>query len=157
MTSNMSLVLLSVPFAMGQPAARRAGIGGMTPRFAAMAAWCETIVPRAAEQRDLGIVDVPAVRREQPRAEEAVLVEKRRRTKAMVSHHEIDLGVALGQVDRVSEIVFLGEGADGVQQLGRRGLGERGGREHADASLLRAVPRGEQVVDALHALVSQLG
>ena len=45
MTSNMSLVLLSVPFAMGQPASRRAGIGGMTPRFAAMAAWCEMMVP----------------------------------------------------------------------------------------------------------------
>ena len=38
MTSNRSLVLLSVPFAMGQPAARRAAIGGMTPRFAAIAA-----------------------------------------------------------------------------------------------------------------------
>ena len=37
-TSNRSLVLLSVPLAMGQPAARSAGIGGMTPRFAAIAA-----------------------------------------------------------------------------------------------------------------------
>ena len=118
-TSNRSLVLLSVPFAIGQPAARSAGIGGMTPRFAAMPAWCEMMVPRAAEQRDIGIVHVAAVRREQPRAEEAVLVEKRRRTKAVVLHHEIDLGAALGQVDRVSEIVFLSEGADGLQQLGR--------------------------------------
>ena len=44
-TSNRSLVLLSVPFAIGQPAARSAGIGGMTPRFAAIAAWCDTMVP----------------------------------------------------------------------------------------------------------------
>ena len=71
-----------------------------------------------AKQRNIRIIDVPAVRREQPRAEEAVLVQKRRRTKSMVSHHEIDLGNALGQVNRVSEIVFLGERADGVQQLG---------------------------------------
>jgi len=97
------------------------------------------------------------VRGEQPGAEEAGLVEKRRRTNAMVSHHEIDLGAALGQMDRVSEIVFLGKGADGLQQFGRRGLGERGGREHADASLLRAVPGREQVIDALQALVSQPG
>ena len=75
----------------------------------------------------------------------------------MVPHHEIDLGAALGQVDRVAEIVLLGEGADRLQQLGRRCLGERGGREDADASLLRAVPGREQVVDALHALVAQPG
>src|SRR5438552_16911345 len=30
----MSLVLLSVPLAIGQPASRRAGMGGITPRFA---------------------------------------------------------------------------------------------------------------------------
>ena len=140
-TSNRSLVLLSVPLAIGQPAARSAGIGGMTPRFAAIAAWCDTMVPRPAEQRDVGVVDVAAVRREQPRTEEAVPVEKRRRAEAVVPHHELDFGAALRQVDRVAEIVFLGEGADRLQQFGRRGLGERGGREHADASLLRAVPR----------------
>jgi hypothetical protein len=44
-TSNRSLVLLSVPLAMGQPAARSRWIGGMTPRFAAIAAWWEMIVP----------------------------------------------------------------------------------------------------------------
>ena len=38
-TSNMSLVLLSVPWAMGHPASRRAGMGGFTPRFPAIAAW----------------------------------------------------------------------------------------------------------------------
>ena len=119
-TSNRSLVLLSVPFAIGQPAARSAGIGGMTPRFAAIAAWCDTMVPRLGQQRDIAIVHVPAVRREQPRAEEAVLGEKRRRTNAVVLHHEIDFGAALRQVNRVSEIVFLGEGADRLQQLGRR-------------------------------------
>ena len=37
-TSNRSLVLLSVPIAIGTPAARSAGIGGMTPRLAAIAA-----------------------------------------------------------------------------------------------------------------------
>ncbi len=75
----------------------------------------------------------------------------------MMAHHEIDFGNALGQGNRVSEIVFLGEGTEGLQQLGRRGLGERRGREHADASLVLAVPRGEQVIDAFHALVSQPG
>ena len=40
MTSNRSLVLLSVPRAIVHPAARRAGMGGLTPRFAAIAAWC---------------------------------------------------------------------------------------------------------------------
>jgi hypothetical protein len=73
----------------------------------------------------------------------------------MVSHHEVDLGHALGQVDRISEIVSLGEGTDGLQQFGRGGLGERGGREHADPSLALAVPGGEQVIDALQAFVSQ--
>lgn len=37
-TSKTSFVLLSVPSAIGQPAARSAGISGMTPRFAAMPA-----------------------------------------------------------------------------------------------------------------------
>ena len=77
------------------------------------------MVPDFAEQRDVGIVDVPAVRREQPGAEEVVPGEKSGRTKAMVPHHEIDLGATLRQVDRVAEIVFLSEGADGAQQLGR--------------------------------------
>jgi hypothetical protein len=103
----------------------------------------------APKQRDLGIVDVPAVRREQPRAEEAVLVEEGRRTKTMVPHHELDFGVALIQVDRVSQIVLLGEGANRLQKFGRRVLGERCRWEHADASLLRTVPGGEQVIDAL--------
>ena len=43
-TENMSVVLLSVPLAMVQPAARSFGIGGATPRLEAMPAWCETIV-----------------------------------------------------------------------------------------------------------------
>ena len=74
---------------------------------------------RSAEQRDLGIVDIPAVRREQPGAEEVVLGEILRRTKAMVSQHVFRLPATLGQVDRISEIVFLSEVADGMQQLGR--------------------------------------
>ena len=78
-TSNRSLVLLSVPLAIGQPAARSFAIGGMTPRFAAIAAWCVIDRAGAAEQRDVGVVDVAAVRREQARSEEAGLVEKRRR------------------------------------------------------------------------------
>src|SRR5207302_6097234 len=64
---------------------------------------------------------------------------------------------ALGQMDRVSEIVFLSEAADGVQQLGRRRFGERGRGKHADASLLGAMPRGEQVIDAAQTLVAQPG
>ena len=44
-TSKRSLVLLSVPMAMGTPAARSAGIGGITPRLPAIAAWWVTIVP----------------------------------------------------------------------------------------------------------------
>ena len=63
---------------------------------------------------------------------------------------------ALLQVNRVAEVVFLGERADGLQQFGRCGFGERGGREHADASLVLAVPRAEQIVDALQALIAQL-
>ena len=110
----------------------------------------------AREQRDVGRVDVAAVRREQPCTEEAVPVEERRRTNAVVPHHEIDLGDALRQMDRVSEVVFVGEGAHRLQQFRRRSLGQRGGREDADASLILAVPRGEQIVDALHALVAQL-
>ena len=155
-TSNRSLVLLSVPFAMGQPAARSAGMGGMTPRFAAMPAWCEMIVP----ERPSNAISPSSTYRQ-------CAANSRGPRKPCLSrnaggrtpwclHHEVDLGAALRQVNRVSEIVFLGEGADGLQQLGRRGLGERGGREHADASLIRAVPLAEQVVDALQALVSQL-
>jgi hypothetical protein len=67
----------------------------------------------------------------------------------MESQHELDFGAALVQMDRVPEVVFLGEGADGVQQLGRCVLGERGCRKHGDASLFGAVPGGEQVIDAL--------
>src|SRR5207253_5105125 len=95
--------------------------------------------------------------REQPWTEKVVLREKRRRTNAVVSHREIDLGAALRQVNRVSEVVFFSKGADRLQQLGRGGFGERGCREYAAGSLLRAVPRGEQIVDALQALVSQPG
>ena len=111
--------------------------------------------PRLPQQRDIAIVDIPAVRREQARAKEAGLVEKRRRTHAVVPHHEVDLGHALRQMNRVSEIVLLGERADGLQQLGRRGLGERRRGKHADASLPRAVPGGKQIVDALQTLVPQ--
>ncbi len=46
-TANMSLLLLSVPRAIVQPASRRAGMGALTPRFAAMAAWCEMMVPES--------------------------------------------------------------------------------------------------------------
>ena len=41
-TANM--LLLSVPRAIVQPASRRTGMGGLTPGFAAMAAWCEMMV-----------------------------------------------------------------------------------------------------------------
>ena len=74
----------------------------------------------------------------------------------MVPHHEVDFGAALRQVNRVAELVLFGELADRLQQLRRRCLGERGGGEDADASLVLAVPRGEQIVDPLHALVAQL-
>ena len=48
-TSNRSVVLLSVPLAIGHAAARSAGMGGMTPRLAAIPAWCDTIVPDFAD------------------------------------------------------------------------------------------------------------
>ena len=44
-TSKTSFVLLSVPRAMGQPAVRSSGIGGLMPRFAAIPAWCAMMVP----------------------------------------------------------------------------------------------------------------
>jgi hypothetical protein len=37
----------------------------------------------------------------------------------MVPHHEVDLGAALGQVDRVPEVVLVSKGADSFQQLRR--------------------------------------
>ncbi len=95
---------------------------------------------RLAEKRDVSFVHVPAVRREQPGTKEAVLREKRRRTNSMVLHHEIDFGAALRQMDRVSEIVFLGKGANGLEQLGRAQLSQCGGGKHADTTLFRAVP-----------------
>ena len=113
-------------------------------------------MPRLAQQRDVGGVDVAAVRREQPRPEESGPSRNAGGRSAVVPHHELDLGDALRQVNGVAEIVLLGEGADRLQQFGRRRLGERGGREHADASLVLAVPRREQIADALHALVAQL-
>ena len=118
-TSNRSLVLLSVPLAIGQPAARSAGDRRDDAAVRRHRRLVRNDGAGSAEQRDIGLVHVAAVRREQPRAEEAGLVEKRRRTNAVVPHHEIDLGAALRQVDRVAEIVFLGEGADGLQQLRR--------------------------------------
>ncbi len=72
-----------------------------------------------AEQRDLGIVDVPRVGREQSETQEVVLIQIGRRTNAMEFQHELELGAALVQMNRVSQIVLLGKGADGLQQLGR--------------------------------------
>ena len=72
---------------------------------------------RLAQQRDVRIVDVPAMRRKQSRTEKPVPREKCRRAHAVMPLHEIDFGAALRQMDRVAEIVFLGEGADGLQQL----------------------------------------
>ena len=119
-TSNRSLVLLSVPLAIGQPAARSAGDGRDDAAIRGHVRLVRNDRPRLSEQRDIGIVDISAVRGEQPRAEEAVPVEKRRRPKAMVLLHEIDFGDALVQVNRVAEIVLLGKGAHGLQQFRRR-------------------------------------
>ncbi len=69
---------------------------------------------RSTEQRDVGVVDIAAVRGEQARPEKAVLVEKGRRTQAVVPDHEIDFGAALREVNRVAEVVRLGKGADGA-------------------------------------------
>ena len=71
------------------------------------------MVPDLAQQRDLFVVDVAGVRREQPGAEEAVPVQILRRTEAVVHHHELVLGAALVQMDRVAEIVRLGKVANG--------------------------------------------
>ena len=111
---------------------------------------------RLGEQRDVALVHVAAVSRKQARTEEAVTIEVRRRAHAMVLHHEVHLGAALRQVDGVAEVVLLGERAHRLQQLRRRGLGQCGGREHADASLVLAVPRREQIVDALQPVIAQL-
>ncbi len=74
--------------------------------------------PRFPQQRDVGLVDVAAVRRKQPRAEEAVPIEKRRRPQPMMAHHEIHFGAALRQVNRVTDVVLLGESPQRLQQLG---------------------------------------
>src|SRR5207249_1726546 len=110
-----------------------------------------------AKQRDLVVVHISAVRGEQPGTEEAVLVEKGRRTETVKPEHEIDLGAALRQVDRVAEIAFLGEGTDGMQQFGRGVLGQRSGGKDADASLSRAMPRAEQIGDAPQSLIAEPG
>ena len=112
---------------------------------------------RLAEQRDVGVVDVAAVRREQPRAEEAVLGQERHRAHAVVLLHVGDFGPALRQVDGVAEAVLLGEGVHRLQQLGRRVLGQAGGGEDADAAVELAVPGGVQIGDALEAVVAHLG
>ena len=145
--------------AVGDGAARRAqgGDGRNDPAVRCHGRLMRNDGAGAAKQRDFGIVDVPAVRREQARTEEVVLFEESRRTGAMISQHELDLGAALGQVDRVPQIVLLSKRADGVQELGRRVLRERGRRKHADTSLPCAVPGGEQVLNALQAFVSQPG
>jgi hypothetical protein len=107
-------------------------------------------------QRNLGIVDIAAVRREQPGAEEIVLAKKSGRANAVVLHHVVDLGMGLIEMDGVAQIVFLGEIADGMEQFGRRTLGESGRWKHADAAKF-PVPGAEQIVDALHSLVPHLG
>ncbi len=56
---------------------------------------------------------------EQPGPEEAMPIQIGGRPNAMVLHHELELGTALVQVDRVSHVVLLGEGSDGLQQRGR--------------------------------------
>ena len=71
------------------------------------------MVPDLAEQRDLLVVDVAGVRREQPGAEEAVPVQILRWTEAVVHDHELVLRAALVQMDRVPEIVRLGKVAHG--------------------------------------------
>ena len=68
----------------------------------------------SAEQGDLGLVDIPGVCREQPGTKEVVLIKVFRWTDAVVPHHELELGAALIQMDGIADIVFLGEGADGL-------------------------------------------
>jgi hypothetical protein len=73
---------------------------------------------RLGEQRDIAVVHVAAMRREEARPEKAVPIEKCRRTDAVVLDHEVDLGAALREVNRVAEIVLVGKRADGPEQLG---------------------------------------
>ncbi len=73
--------------------------------------------PGAGQHRDLARVDVPGVRREQSGAEEVVLVEVGRRPNAVIALHELELGTTLVQMDRVADVVRLGEGADGLQEF----------------------------------------
>ena len=85
-----------------------------------------------------------------------MLGQERRRRHAVMLLHEVNFGAALRQVNRVAEIVLLGERAHRLQQFRRRRLRQRGGREHADASPVGAMPLAEQLVDALHPLFAQL-
>ncbi len=55
---------------------------------------------------------------EQAGTEEAVPVEKRRRPQPMELFHELVLGDALIEVNRVTEIVLLGKRAHRFQQVG---------------------------------------
>jgi len=139
---------------MGQPAARQCRNWRNDPSVRGHGRLVRHDRLRAAKQRDLGIVDVAAVCGEQPRAEETVAIEERRRAKPVIADHEVHFGVALIEVNRVPEIVLLGECPHGLEKVGRCVLGQRRGREYTDTSLL-AVPRGKQIVDALKTLVAQ--
>jgi len=70
---------------------------------------------RSAEQCDLLVVDVARVRREQPGTEEAVPVQVLGRPDPVVQDHELVLGAALVQMDRVAQVVGLGEVAHRAQ------------------------------------------
>ena len=72
----------------------------------------------------------------------------------MVPDHEFDLGAALRQMNGISQIVLVGEGAYRLHQLGRRCFGQRRGRKDADAAIILAVPGREQIADPLHAFVT---
>ncbi len=104
---------------------------------------------RAAQQRDIAIVDVAAVRREEPWAEKAVPGQVGDGAHAVMAPHELHFGSALREVNRGVEVVRLRKRQHRLQELWRRGLGKSRRRKHADAALVLAVPRREELGDAL--------
>ena len=103
---------------MGQPAARSSGIGGTDAAVRRHPRLVRDDGAGPAQEHNLFGVDVAGVGGEEPGPKKVVPVKVRRRTKAVVHDHELVLCAALVQVDRVAEVVRLGELAHGPQQFG---------------------------------------
>src|ERR1039458_4650934 len=83
MTSVRSFVLLSVPWATGPARLPQSWDGRDNSPVHRHGSPVRNDGAGVARQRDLGIIDVSAVRREEPGTGEVVLLEKSRRTNAM--------------------------------------------------------------------------